>query len=176
MHGCVRAPQLSRSVSRTEGDVIKNIATIVAASGWVLWAASLATPVAVIEKGRFLGLHSAPEVVIRGWDIIRTSVHGVADLWNDPGDIFIVLLGLGNVVMGACPFALFTRHPRLRQVVGLAAAAETLAIASVYVLAQGWVWAGPGYWLWLSSFILISASLALASRASRQEVVREPAG
>ena len=154
----------------------KNIAIVVAALGWVLWVAFLVTPVVVIEKGRFLGLQSAPEIVARGWDVVRAALHGVPGLWDDPEDVFSVLLSLGNAVMLITPFALFTRAARLRRVVTLLVVAETLAIAAVYVVTQGWTWSGPGYWLWLLSFVLVSASLTQARRLSKQEPVPEPTG
>jgi len=122
---------------------------------WILWAVSLLLPAAGIRQG---GALIRNDVLLPGWQVALAAESEPLRGMSVAGRIAVRIMGLTNLLMLVSPVTEVVRRRAVRQgflvlaigAAGLNASALLFNFASLL---------SYGYWVWLTSFIVLASTL-----------------
>jgi hypothetical protein len=130
---------------------------VVACAAWLLFVVSLFLPTVVTIDLGDLGVWNTN---LRGWHATLVAFGAVSDIKRDPFGAVTAFMGaLCNLFMLYSPYVLlWSRRPQTRAIplLGLFA---TLVTISVFMGWHDMAHFGPGYYVWVLSFALLTGSL-----------------
>jgi len=103
------------------------------------------------------------EVDVKGWSAMVTACGALHDLQETPVSAVISFLAaLSNLVMLSTPWTIFRPSTQVGSTISWAMLVATLVNVGVFVTWLGEIQFGPGYVVWVGSFILLTISLLMA--------------
>ena len=139
---------------------MKRLVVFVAAGSWLAYLAALFLPA--------VGLR-ATDASFTGWECAVLAACSLDDFRSSPfRTVVSVLSSLTNLVMLATPWAVFRLQRQRASWVFVATVVSVFVNCVVFASWSHELSFGPGYYVWVASFILVAVALVLARHAGER--------
>lgn len=142
---------------------MKRLAVSVVVFGWLLFVLSFFLTAIVTVDDTIMGWRVIWHLEFPGWLAAAIGFASLDDLRANPfSSIVLFAAALTNLVMLVSPWAVFRLHSWLARSLPLAMLVAIFVNVAVLVLRRQDTVLGPGYYLWVASFLVVTVGLCMA--------------